>query len=58
MRGLGEESTPSTSVMLAQEIRKLQQEGVLRRDEDDSQTNIPSTTNKIKAPGSMWKNMK
>ena len=54
LRGLHEESTPPTSAMLAQEIKKLQQEGILRRDEDESHPNI---TTKAKAPGSMWKNM-
>jgi len=54
LRGLHEESTPPTSVMLAQEIKKLQQEGILRKDDDDSQSKL---TNTAKAPGSMWKNM-
>jgi hypothetical protein len=53
LRGLHEESTPP-SAMLAQEIKKLQQEGLLRGDDDDSHFNM---TSKAKAPGSMWKNM-
>mmetsp|Transcript_34017 Transcript_34017/g.80086 ORF Transcript_34017/g.80086 Transcript_34017/m.80086 type:complete len:94 (+) Transcript_34017:141-422(+) len=56
LRGLHEESTPPTSAMLAQEIKKLQQEGILRRDDDDEHTN--AAVNSSKAPGSMWKNMK
>ncbi len=54
LRGLHEESTPPTSAMLAQEIKKLQQEGILRKDDDDSHSKL---TNTAKAPGSMWKNM-
>lgn len=54
LRGLHEESTPPTSAMLAQEIKKLQEEGILRKD-DYNPANIP---NNAKAPGSMWKNMK
>ena len=54
LRGLHEESTPPTSAMLAQEIKKLQQEGILRKDNDD---NHSRPTDSAKAPGSMWKNM-
>mmetsp|Transcript_26653 Transcript_26653/g.57131 ORF Transcript_26653/g.57131 Transcript_26653/m.57131 type:complete len:94 (+) Transcript_26653:73-354(+) len=54
IRGLHEEATPPTSAMLAQEIKKLQQEGILRGDDEHNYHNAPSTT---KAPGSMWKNM-
>ena len=54
LRGLHEESTPPTSAMLAQEIKKLQQEGILRKDDDD---NSSRPTNSAKVPGSMWKNM-
>ncbi len=56
LRGLHEEATPPTSAMLAQEIRKLQQEGLLRKD-DDHEANIPKVTT-TKSPGSMWKNMR
>ena len=56
LRGLHEEATPPTSAMLAQEIRKLQQEGLLRKD-DEHEANIPNAT-PAKAPGSMWKNMR
>mmetsp|Transcript_12488 Transcript_12488/g.29596 ORF Transcript_12488/g.29596 Transcript_12488/m.29596 type:complete len:92 (+) Transcript_12488:178-453(+) len=52
LRGLHEESTPPTSAMLAQEIKKLQQEGILKRDDDEN-----TVANNSKAPGSMWKNM-
>ena len=55
LRGLHEESTPPTSAMLAQEIKKLQHEGILRRDDDENNRNV---TNDSRAPGSMWKNMK
>eukprot|EP00531_Pseudo-nitzschia_arenysensis_P005476 CAMPEP_0116127012 /NCGR_PEP_ID=MMETSP0329-20121206/6623_1 /TAXON_ID=697910 /ORGANISM="Pseudo-nitzschia arenysensis, Strain B593" /LENGTH=88 /DNA_ID=CAMNT_0003621103 /DNA_START=75 /DNA_END=338 /DNA_ORIENTATION=- len=51
LRGLHEESTPPTSALLAQEIKKLQQEGILRKDDDDTNS---SFTNTAKAPGSMW----
>eukprot|EP00980_Cylindrotheca_fusiformis_P030072 scaffold24311_cov196-Cylindrotheca_fusiformis.AAC.1 len=53
IRGMHEEQAPPTSAMLAQEIKKLQQEGIIRGDEED-QSNIP----KQKAPGSMWKNLR
>jgi hypothetical protein len=46
LRGMHEESAPPTSTMLQQEIRKLQQEGILRSDDDDSNIgNIPGTSN-------------
>lgn len=54
LRGMHEESTPPTSAMLVQEIKKLQEEGILRGDDDETHFN---TTNNAKAPGSMWKNM-
>ena len=54
IRGLHEEATPPTSAMLAQEIKKLQQEGILRGDDEHNYHNAPNTT---KTPGSMWKNM-
>lgn len=54
LRGLHEESTPPTAAMLAQEIKKLQQEGIIRGDDDE---NLPNKTKNAKAPGSMWKNM-
>ena len=56
LRGMHEEATPPTSAMFAQEIKKLQREGILRGDDDHSNVNIVS--NSTKAPGSMWKNMK
>lgn len=52
MRGLHEEDSPPTSAMLAQEIRKLQRDGVLKGDDDDGATKIPER--KSLAPGSMW----
>lgn len=52
MRGLHEEDSPPTTAMLAQEIRKLQNDGAIRGDEDGSRTNIPQ--GKSMAPGSMW----
>lgn len=55
IRGMHEEKAPPTSVMLAQEIKKLQKEGLLKGDEEH-QVNIPE--NKRLAAGSMWKNMK
>jgi hypothetical protein len=55
--GLHEESAPPTSAMLAQEIKKLQKEGILKGDNDDvDDNNKPSQTDpRPKAPGSMWK---
>jgi hypothetical protein len=50
-----EEKGAPTSQMLAQEIKKLQKEGLLKG-EEEHQVNIPE--NKRRAPGSMWKNMK
>ena len=56
MRGLHEEEAPPTSQMLAQEIKKLQQEGILKgekgQEEDEQQQ---QRAQKAKAPGSMWK---
>lgn len=54
IRGLHEEEAPPTSHMLAQEIRKLQQEGILRGDEEEEKTEAK----KAKAPGSMWSNLR
>jgi hypothetical protein len=54
MRGLHEEQTPPTSSMLAQEIKKLQKDGVLRGDDDDGE-NSAKPDRKSLAPGSMWK---
>ena len=51
MRGLHEESTPPTSAMLANEIKKLQQDGILPKDDDQAEEAKPEK----KAPGSMWK---
>ena len=51
MRGLHEEEAPPTSQMLAQEIRKLQKEGILKKEEEEP-------TQKPEAPGSMWKKFK
>jgi hypothetical protein len=53
IRGLHEEQAPPTSAMLVQEIKKLQQEGILKGDEEE--TEEPP---KAKAPGSMWKNFR
>jgi DNA-binding HxlR family transcriptional regulator len=53
MRGLHEEAAPPTSAMLAQEIRKLQQEGLLRGDEEEATP--PKQDGKKLSPGSMWK---
>ena len=50
LRGLHEESAPPTSAMLAQEIKKLQSEGILKGDDDDK----AATHDPPKAPGSMW----
>jgi hypothetical protein len=62
LRGLHEESAPPTSAMLAQEIKKLQKEGILRGDNDDDDdtttTTNTNTTTGPKAPGSMWKQFK
>jgi hypothetical protein len=52
IRGMHEEKDAPTGVMLTQEIKKLQAEGLLRQ-EEESNTNIPTTQSK--APGSMWK---
>lgn len=53
MRGLHEEASPPTSAMLAQEIKKLQTDGLLRGDDDDGNGAKPER--KSLAPGSMWK---
>ena len=67
IRGLHEEQSPPTSSLLAQEIAKLQKEGLLKSDDDHTSTTVPgssptSATNQQqpppRAPGSMWKNMK
>jgi hypothetical protein len=56
MRGLHEEQSPPTSAMLQQEIKKLQREGILKRDDGQEQEASPSTEErKSLAPGSMWK---
>ena len=55
IRGMHEEKGAPTSAMLAQEIKKLQKEGLLKKDEEH-QVNIPE--NKRLVSGSMWKNMK
>ena len=55
LRGLHEESAPPTSAMLAQEIKKLQNEGILRGDNDDGEKPAkPAQQEQQKAPGSMW----
>lgn len=58
LRGLHEESAPPTSAMLAQEIKKLQSEGILKGDDDDDDDNVHGSgvakKNQTKAPGSMW----
>jgi hypothetical protein len=53
IRGLHEEANAPTSAMLANEIKKLQKEGILKG-EDEDQVDIP----KAKAPGSMWSRFK
>ena len=61
IRGLHEEQSPPTSSMLAQEIAKLQKEGLLKADNDHTGTTVPGSSSPPpppKAPGSMWKNMK
>ena len=70
LRGLHEESAPPTSAMLAEEIKKLQQEGILRKDDDETRisnlsapvtsrtitsSNAQENERKSAAPGSMWK---
>ena len=56
MRGMHEEKDAPTSVMLAQEIKKLQKEGLLRSDDHSGQQAIKDEMQKQKnAPGSMWK---
>jgi hypothetical protein len=55
LRGLHEESAPPTSAMLAQEIKKLQKEGILKGDEEDPRSNKTDLSHdRPKAPGSMW----
>lgn len=57
IRGMHEEKSGApTSAMLAQEIKKLQKEGLLKGDEEH-QVDIPENKKRL-APGSMWKNMK
>mmetsp|Transcript_37166 Transcript_37166/g.90128 ORF Transcript_37166/g.90128 Transcript_37166/m.90128 type:complete len:103 (+) Transcript_37166:139-447(+) len=64
IRGLHEEQAPPTSSMLAQEIAKLQKEGLLKADNDHTATTVPGSSSSQqqppppRAPGSMWKNMK
>ncbi len=55
MRGLHEEESPPTSAMLAQEIKKLQKDGILRGDDDDAPA---QPERKNLAAGSMWKSFK
>ena len=50
LRGLHEEQSPPTSAMLAQEIKKLQKEGILKGDDEET----PEKKGGL-APGSMWK---
>lgn len=60
MRGLHEEQTPPTAAMLAQEIKKLQRDGILKGD-DSQDGEVPPPKDggrKSLAPGSMWKNMR
>ena len=56
MRGLHEEQDPPTAAMLAQEIKKLQKDGILPGD-DKSEENEKSEGGGL-APGSMWKRFK
>jgi hypothetical protein len=56
IRGLHEEQHPPTAAMLAQEIKKLQQEGILGADDQEDQK--PEEEKKVAAPGSMWKRFK
>lgn len=53
LRGLHEEQSPPTSAMLAQEIKKLQKEGVLKGDDHEDEV-VPEKKGGL-APGSMWK---
>lgn len=55
IRGLHEEEAPPTTQMLAQEIRKLQNEGILKGDDEEDEK---PEVKKAKAPGSMWKNFR
>ena len=55
MRGLHEEDTPPTSAMLAQEIKKLQKDGILRGDDDDTAEIPQQSERKRPSAGSMWK---
>jgi hypothetical protein len=56
MRGMHEEQTPPTSAMLAQEIKKLQRDGILKGDDgQDDEASPPKGERKSLAPGSMWK---
>mmetsp|Transcript_1371 Transcript_1371/g.2395 ORF Transcript_1371/g.2395 Transcript_1371/m.2395 type:complete len:95 (+) Transcript_1371:158-442(+) len=57
MRGLHEESAPPTSAMLAQEIKKLQREGILKGEEDQDD-GTAAQAERPRAPGSMWKQFK
>jgi hypothetical protein len=58
LRGLHEEAAPPTSAMLAQEIKKLQQEGILKGDDDVNKNDENNSDQRPKAPGSMWKYFK
>ena len=51
MRGLHEEQSPPTSAMLAQEIQKLQKEGLLKGDDEEEGAKRKEGL----SPGSMWK---
>ena len=53
MRGLHEEQDPPTAAMLAQEIKKLQKEGILPKDESEDKK--PKDEKRGMSPGSMWK---
>lgn len=58
IRGLNEEEAPPTSQMLMQEIRKLQEEGVLRGDDEEIGGGEKQPDPKAKVPGSMWRNFR
>jgi hypothetical protein len=52
LRGLHEEASPPMSSMLAQEVKKLQNEGILKGDDEEEEK--PEKKGGL-APGSMWK---
>ena len=56
MRGLEKDDSPPTSALLAQEIKKLQKDGILRGDDDDGNEAKPER--KSLAAGSMWKSFR